>query len=218
MGGFMSFQVSELTALDWGNLPLYSKASTHGYSRSIKLDWCSTSISSIGSAGEAYGAWVGDGPLLPWPCASWSESERAPGTLIPRAAVEVEIARSTAATLTAIAYAGALPTADEDAAEEEILDPTPPDVSLDLLIKYRSGDIKQNLVLKVQDTGGQPIFLSILELLTTPEGTIYSSYSRCPSCSRPLRTRSRQLSDSSSRSSSLQPERRSSWWAHARTT
>jgi hypothetical protein len=30
-----------------------------------------------------------------------------------------------------------------------------------------------NIVLKVQDTGGQPIFLSILELLTTPEGTIY---------------------------------------------
>ena len=63
-----------------------------------------------------------DASRLPWPCASWSESERAPGTLIPRAAVEVEIARSTAATLTAIAYAGALPTADEDAAEEE-----PPD-------------------------------------------------------------------------------------------
>ena len=52
-------------------------------------------------------------------------------------------------------------------------DSTPPDVSMDLLIKYRNGDMKQNLVLKVQDTGGQPIFLSILELLTTPECTVY---------------------------------------------
>ena len=34
-------------------------------------------------------------------------------------------------------------------------------------------DTAQNIVLKVQDTGGQPIFLSILELLTTQEGTIY---------------------------------------------
>ena len=41
---------------------------------------------------------------------------------------------------------------DEDFEDE--VDPTPPDVSLDLLIKYQRGEMKQNLVLKVQDTGG----------------------------------------------------------------
>ena len=46
-----------------------------------------------------------------------------------------------------------------------------PDVSADMVIKAK--DTAQNIVLKVQDTGGQPIFLSILELLTTPAGTVY---------------------------------------------
>ena len=46
-------------------------------------------------------------------------------------------------------------------------------VPLDLLVKFHRGHRKQRLVLKVQDTGGQPIFLSILELLTTPECTVY---------------------------------------------
>ena len=36
-----------------------------------------------------------------------------------------------------------------------------------------TGELRQNLVLTVQDTGGQPIFLSILELLTTSAGTVY---------------------------------------------
>ena len=46
-------------------------------------------------------------------------------------------------------------------------------VPLDLLVKYTRGHRQQRLVLKVQDTGGQPIFLSLLELLTTPECTVY---------------------------------------------
>ena len=49
----------------------------------------------------------------------------------------------------------------------------PPSVSPELVIKYRTGELQQNLVLKVQDTGGQAVFLSILELLTTPEATVY---------------------------------------------
>ena len=63
--------------------------------------------------------------------------------------------------------------ADEEEMAMEDIDPTPPDLSLDLLIKYRKGEMQQHLVLKVQDTGGQPIFLSILELLTTPDCTVY---------------------------------------------
>ena len=49
----------------------------------------------------------------------------------------------------------------------------PPTVSPELVNLFKSGDRQRNLVLKVQDTGGQPIFLSLLELLTTPGGTIY---------------------------------------------
>ena len=60
----------------------------------------------------------------------------------------------------------------ESAEATELLAPTP-HIPLDLLTKYREGKKKQRLVLKVQDTGGQPIFLSILELLTTPECTVY---------------------------------------------
>ena len=94
--------------------------------------------------------------------------------------------------------------------------PAIPEIPADMVIKAK--EAVNNIVLKVQDTGGQPIFLSILELLTTPEGTIYLVVFSLPKLQqRPSRTRSRQLSDSSSRSSSLQPERRSSWWAHART-
>ena len=46
-----------------------------------------------------------------------------------------------------------------------------PGVSADMVIKAK--DSAQNIVLKVQDTGGQPIFLSILELLTTTAATVY---------------------------------------------
>ena len=48
-----------------------------------------------------------------------------------------------------------------------------PDVSPELVIRFKNGQLQSNLVLRVQDTGGQPIFLTILELLTTPEGTVY---------------------------------------------
>ena len=48
-----------------------------------------------------------------------------------------------------------------------------PAVSPELVIKFKKGELQSNLVLRVQDTGGQPIFLSILELLTTPAGTVY---------------------------------------------
>ena len=47
-----------------------------------------------------------------------------------------------------------------------------PTVSPELVIRYRDGGLVQNLVLRVQDTGGQPLFLQVLELLTTPEGTV----------------------------------------------
>ena len=49
--------------------------------------------------------------------------------------------------------------------------PAIPEIPADMVIKAK--EAVNNIVLKVQDTGGQPIFLSILELLTTPEGTIY---------------------------------------------
>ena len=49
----------------------------------------------------------------------------------------------------------------------------PPPVSPELVHLFRKGERQRNLVLKVQDTGGQPVFLSILELLTTPGGTVY---------------------------------------------
>ena len=52
------------------------------------------------------------------------------------------------------------------------LEPTPV-VSPELIIRFREGQLQSNLVLRVQDTGGQPIFLTILELLTTPAGTVY---------------------------------------------
>ena len=48
-----------------------------------------------------------------------------------------------------------------------------PAVSPELVIRFKKGQLQSNLVLRVQDTGGQPIFLTILELLTTPEGTVY---------------------------------------------
>ena len=41
------------------------------------------------------------------------------------------------------------------------------------MIKARAGKGAQKTVLTIQDTGGQPIFLSILELLTTPQATVY---------------------------------------------
>jgi hypothetical protein len=53
------------------------------------------------------------------------------------------------------------------------LEAPPPKVPPELVIKYRDGTLCQHLVLRVQDTGGQPVFLSILELLTTPQGTVY---------------------------------------------
>ena len=49
----------------------------------------------------------------------------------------------------------------------------PPAVSPDLVIKYKKGDVQQRLVLRVQDTGGQPVFLSILELLMAPDATVH---------------------------------------------
>ena len=41
------------------------------------------------------------------------------------------------------------------------------------MIQYKEGKLAHNLVLRVQDTGGQPVFLSILELLTTAAATVY---------------------------------------------
>ena len=38
---------------------------------------------------------------------------------------------------------------------------------------FREGKRKRSLVLRVWDTGGQPVFLSILQLLTAREGTVY---------------------------------------------
>lgn len=45
--------------------------------------------------------------------------------------------------------------------------------SADMVLTLKKGKAHSNLVLKVQDSGGQPVFLQILELLTTPEGTVY---------------------------------------------
>ena len=44
-----------------------------------------------------------------------------------------------------------------------------PDVSPELVIRFKNGQLQSNLVLRVQDTGGQPIFLTIIELLITAQ-------------------------------------------------
>ena len=95
--------------------------------------------------------------------------------------------------------------------------PAIPEIPADMVIKAK--EAVNNIVLKVQDTGGQPIFLSILELLTTPEGTIYLVVFSLPKLQQAFEDTVETTvgQDSSSRSSSLQPERRSSWWARART-
>ena len=51
---------------------------------------------------------------------------------------------------------------------------SPPEVPLDLVIRERRrrGEGRR-VVLRIQDTGGQPIFLAILELLTTAQATLY---------------------------------------------
>ena len=71
------------------------------------------------------------------------------------------------------------PTTGEVAATVDQASPPPvvvvaaaPTVSPELVIRYRDGGLVQNLVFRVQDTGGQPLFLQVLELLTTPEGTV----------------------------------------------
>ena len=48
------------------------------------------------------------------------------------------------------------------------------DEARELVIKARKGELSSHdLVLKMLDTGGQPEFLPLLELLLTPEGTVY---------------------------------------------
>ena len=49
---------------------------------------------------------------------------------------------------------------------------TAPKVSTDLVIKARQ-DNERRLVLRIDDTGGQPIFMSVLELLIAPRATVY---------------------------------------------
>ena len=49
----------------------------------------------------------------------------------------------------------------------------PPPGSFELVRAFREGKRKRSLVLRVWDTGGQPVFLSILQLLTAREGTVY---------------------------------------------
>ena len=46
-------------------------------------------------------------------------------------------------------------------------------VSPALVQKILDGHQQRSLVMRVQDTGGQPVFLSLLDLLTTPTGTVY---------------------------------------------
>ena len=49
----------------------------------------------------------------------------------------------------------------------------PDKVPADLVIKYRTGAKRQALKLRVQDCGGQTVFLQILDMLITPDGTVH---------------------------------------------
>ena len=42
-----------------------------------------------------------------------------------------------------------------------------------MVFKFHRGELQQNLVLTVQDTGGQPIFVQLLDLLSCPGGSVY---------------------------------------------
>jgi len=48
-----------------------------------------------------------------------------------------------------------------------------PVIPSELIIQYRTGELQRNTVFRVQDTGGQPHFLQILELLIAPGSTVY---------------------------------------------
>ena len=42
-----------------------------------------------------------------------------------------------------------------------------------MVFKFHRGELQQNLVLRVQDTGGQPMFVQVLDLLSCPGGSVY---------------------------------------------
>jgi len=49
-----------------------------------------------------------------------------------------------------------------------------PAVAPEMVIQYQKGELQQNIVLRVQDTGGQPVFLPLIELLSAPTATIHA--------------------------------------------
>ena len=51
--------------------------------------------------------------------------------------------------------------------------PLAPKVPVELVIAYRDGKLQNNPIVQVQDLGGQPIFRSIIDMLTTSTGTVY---------------------------------------------
>uniref|UniRef100_A0A7S2GH12 COR domain-containing protein n=1 Tax=Haptolina brevifila TaxID=156173 RepID=A0A7S2GH12_9EUKA len=130
-----------------------------------------------------YGGREGGGPaerhqidheMASLPMRSIKEIKKAEKALLAQQSAAAETATKEAeakSKLLADRQAKAAKVAEEKAAKEAAVDA--PTVSADLVIKSRDAKLHENLVLRVQDTGGQPIFLSILELLTTPAGTVY---------------------------------------------
>lgn len=45
--------------------------------------------------------------------------------------------------------------------------------SPEMVLKFHRGELQQNVVLRVQDTGGQPLFRQVLDLLSCPGGSVY---------------------------------------------
>ena len=52
---------------------------------------------------------------------------------------------------------------------------------LDLVIEFKNGKKKQRIVLHLKDTGGQPVFLAILDLLQAARATIFMLVFSIPS-------------------------------------
>jgi hypothetical protein len=75
----------------------------------------------------------------------------------------------------------AMPREEGPAAVSLTPPPVQPEVSLDLIIEYQNGKKKQRIVLHLKDTGGQPVFLAILDLLQAARATIFMLVFSLPS-------------------------------------
>ena len=60
------------------------------------------------------------------------------------------------------------PRTESKGARLEVPRPSP-----ELVEKYISGEMQQRLVFRVQDTGGQPVFMPLLDMLTVPDSSVF---------------------------------------------